>query len=174
MSAVAERLPDPPLPLAPNLRADIARHRAEGRSWGAVGAALKFDPGALRRACEADPTFPAALDAAVEEAEREAELRALARLKRLTASDDERVALKASEVIVKYALQQRRERAEPNAVPAPKADPRPPVAVPKAPAARPVVPPVVRDPAPKPKPVGAFRAVPDLPPDKLAALLPEG
>lgn len=98
----------------------------------------------------------------------EAERCALARLKRLTASDNERVALKASEVILKYAHQQRRERAEQPAVP--KAEPPKPVEAVKA-TPRPVSAP--RDFAPKPA-AGAFRAVPDLPPEKLAALLPEG
>ncbi len=174
MSATAaERLPHPPLPLAPGLRADVAHRRADGHSWEVVGSALGFDPDGLRRACAADPAFAAALDEAVAEAGREAELGALARLKRLTASEDERVALRASQVIMKYAHERRRERAAAARSPAdegpkPVESPRP------TEAPKPKTAPSARGFVPHPKPAGAFRAVPDLPPDRLAELVRGG
>ena len=52
-----------------------------------------------------------ALSQAVAEAAavREAEFKALRRLKRLTDSDDDRVAVRAAEVLVRYAREQRRD-----------------------------------------------------------------
>lgn len=167
MSIAAEPLASPPPALTPELRARIARRRADGRSWEAVGAALKCDPSALRWACASDSAFAAALQEAEAEAEREAELRAVWRLKRLTASDDERVAVRAAGLLVRYVRERRRQRAPelPKTEPAtPKADPRPPVGAVPAP----------RDLAvPKPA-VGAFRAVPNLSPERLAELVRGG
>lgn len=128
----AETLPKPPLPLSAELRTDVARRRADGRSWEAIGAALRFDPDALCRACAADPAFVAAQAEAEEASEHEAERKALRRLKRLTDSENERVALRASEVLVRYARERRHERAAEHAIPpaavpsdVPKGNPRP-------------------------------------------------
>lgn len=159
MSATA---PEPllrlPLPLPPELIAEVARRRADGRSWAAVGGALRLDAGALQGACAADPRVAPALAEAEEAAVREAELRALKRLSRLTESENERVALRASEVLLRYARERRQEQAEAKAVEAPKA-------------AEVKMPPRLLDPAPAPKPVGAFRAVPDLSAARLAELV---
>lgn len=75
---------------------------------------------------------------------REAEVKALRRLAKLTESEDERVALRAATVLVKYAIQRRREEAR--ATPA-KTEAKPPVAIPRG---------LVEPPRPAP----AFRAVP--------------
>ena len=116
----------------------------------------------------ANPPIPLT-PALIDEWLAEAEVCALRRLTALTASEDERVALKASAEILRYARQQRRARAEPPV--GPKAEPSKPAEVVKT-TPRPA--PAPRDFASSPKPAGAFRAVPDLPPEKLAALLPEG
>ena len=78
------------------------------------------------------------------------------------------MALRAAEVLVRYGRDRRRERAEAG---------RPPVESPTGDARAPAVP----DPVPRPTaghtpkpPTGAFRAVPDLPPGRLAELVRGG
>ena len=83
---------------------------------------------------------------------RDCEHKALQRLAKLTESENERVALRACEVVLKYAAERRREWRASDPPPA-KTDPKPPapatpkVKVPEA---------LIHPPAPKP----AFRAVP--------------
>jgi hypothetical protein len=120
-----------PISLTPEVRADVAYRRARGDSWEAVGAALQLDADALRRAADADPLFVAAYERAwaeaAREAEREAEAAALRRLQKLTASENEEVALRASVVLVRYALECRRADARRKPI-----SPRTPPAEPKA------------------------------------------
>ena len=105
-------LPGPPLPLSSEVSSSAAYRRASGESWEQVGAALRFDPDALRRAAEADPLFAARFEQAWAEEVRAAEAAALRRLRKLTDSEDERVALRASEVLVRYAVEGRRAEAK--------------------------------------------------------------
>jgi hypothetical protein len=147
--------PQPPLPLSPELRSDLAARRAGGESWDAIGAALRFDPAALRRAAAADPLFAAEYDAAWAGAMQEAEATALRALRKLTASDNEKVALRAAEAVVvcvgRYRQAEvRRERAAgravetktrpdaPRAVPRASAEPVRPASAPAAPRAVPM------------------------------------
>jgi len=102
-------LPAPPSPLPPDRRADIAYRRARGASWEAIGAAFRYDPDALRRLLADDAAFALSLEAAEAAAVRETELKALQRLNRLTDSDDERIAVRAAAVLVRYARERRRE-----------------------------------------------------------------
>jgi hypothetical protein len=132
---VPAALPAPPLPLSAELRADVAYRRARGASWDAVGAKLRFDADALRRAATADPLFAAALEAEWAEAVREAEAEALRRLQKLTASESEEVALRASVVVVRYATERRRTDAR-RTPPAPRTPPAEPKPAPVAPAVR--------------------------------------
>lgn len=101
-------LPAPPLPLPPELRSDVADRRARGAAWEEVGAALRFDPDALRRACTADPAFGADFEAAWDGVMREAEAVAVRRLRRLAESDDPKVALRAAEALMRCARAHRR------------------------------------------------------------------
>ena len=55
---------EPPCPLTPELRSDIAYRRAQGHPWEALGVTLRYDCNALRRACENDPDFAEAQDKA--------------------------------------------------------------------------------------------------------------
>ena len=96
-----------------------------------------------------DPNPPSEFDALI----RDAEFQTLRRLTKLVESENECVALRACEVVLRYARDRRREGAEAPA----KTDPKPPVPKVKVPEK------LVHPPAPKP----AFRAVPL---DKLAAL----
>ena len=89
-------LAPPPTPLPPSLRADLAYRRARGDSWEELGTAFRYDPDALRRAVHADPAFAAEQEAATAEAVWEAEAAAMHRLRRLTASEDPKVALRAA------------------------------------------------------------------------------
>jgi hypothetical protein len=99
----------PPCPLPPELRSDVAHRRAHGHSWDAVGCALRYHPDALRRACESDPDFAAAQERAWAEATWEAEAEGMRRLRALADGCDDEVALKAAEVLVKYARERRRD-----------------------------------------------------------------
>lgn len=89
--------------------ADAAHLRAWGHDWESVGAAVRCEWLALRRAAGADPGFAAALAREDAAATREGEAKALRRLRALTESDDPKVALRASEVLVRYARERRRE-----------------------------------------------------------------
>ena len=82
---------EPPCPLPPDLRSDVAYRRAHSGSWDAVGTALRYHPDALRRACENDPDFAAAQERAWAEAAWEGQADGLRRL-RLAANgcDDDR------------------------------------------------------------------------------------
>lgn len=103
-------LPTPPGPLSPELRSDLAYGRACGRSWKALAGPLGYDPGALRRAAEADPQYAAALERAWAEVVRKCEAEGLARLRQIAAGDDQRLALKAAEALVRHGLALRRDQ----------------------------------------------------------------
>lgn len=100
---------EPPCPLTPALRSDIASRRAEGHPWSTIGVALGHHSDALRRAAEDDPDFPAALERAWADATWEGEADAMRRLRRLLNEDDPKIALHAAEVLVKYARERRRD-----------------------------------------------------------------
>ena len=100
---------EPPCPLTPALRSDVAYRRAEGHPWDTIGVAVRYHPDALRRAAEDDPDFPAALERAWAEAAWEGEADAMRRLRRLLNEDDPKIALHAAEVLVKYARERRRD-----------------------------------------------------------------
>ena len=106
----APLLSEPPCPLTPELRSDLAFGRACGRSWKGLAEGRGHDPDALRRAAESDPEFAGALERAREEVALKCEAEGLARLQQIAASRDERVALKAAESLVRYGLALRRER----------------------------------------------------------------
>ena len=101
---------EPPCPLTPELRSDIAYRRAGGSPWEALGAMFRYDCAALRRACENDPDFAAAQEKAWAQVTWEGEADGMRRLRMLAnhSSDDDK-ALKASEVLVKYARERRRD-----------------------------------------------------------------
>ena len=105
----------PPVPLPPDLRADVAYRRARGASWEEIAAAFRFDPDALRRAAHRDPEFGADFEAAWDEAVREAEAVAVRRLRRLMESEDPKVALRAAEALVLCVRSRRRAAAKPAA-----------------------------------------------------------
>ena len=100
---------NPPCPLPPELRSDIAYRRAHAHPWDALGVTLHYHPDALRRACENDPDFAAAQARAWEEATWEGQADGMNRLRRLANGEDDGRALKASEVLLKYAAEQRRD-----------------------------------------------------------------
>ena len=50
-------LNEPPCPLPPDLRSDIAYRRARGEGWDSLGVVFRYSCDALRRACENDPGF---------------------------------------------------------------------------------------------------------------------
>ncbi len=104
-----EPLPEPPHPLTPELRSDLAYRLACGYSWNALGGALHCDPDALRRAAENDPEFPAAQERAWAQATWEGEADAMVRLRRMLYEDDPDKSFKAAEVLVKYARERRRD-----------------------------------------------------------------
>jgi hypothetical protein len=128
-------LPAPPLPLSAELRAEVAYRRARGASWDAVGAALQLDADALRRAATTDPLFAAALEREWADAVREGEADALRRLRKLTESEDEQVALRAATVLVRYAMEGRRDEGRRKPAP-PRTPPAAPKAAPTAPGVR--------------------------------------
>jgi hypothetical protein len=140
-----------PVPLSAELRSDVAYRRARGASWDAVAAAAGCDPDTLRRAATADPLFAAAYEREWADAVREAEADALRRLQKLTASEDEQVALRASVVVVRYAVAYRR------------ADDRRAPAAPRTPPPAPLAPPrVEKEATPRPAPTAAIRREPPL------------
>ena len=101
---------EPPCPLPPELRSDIAYRRAQGHPWDALGVTLRYDSNALRRACENDPDFAEAQEKAWAAVTWEAEADGMRRLRTLANhSDDDAKAMKASEVLVKYARERRRD-----------------------------------------------------------------
>ncbi len=100
---------EPPCPLPPNLRSDIAYRRAQGHRWEAIGVALNYHSNALRQATENDPEFAAAQEKAWAEATFEGEAHAMGRLRLMVNSDDEDRALRAAEVLIKYARERRRD-----------------------------------------------------------------
>jgi len=101
---------EPPCPLTPELRSDIAYRRAQGHPWDALGVTLHYSPDALRRACENDPDFAEAQEKAWAQVTWEGEADGMRRLRTLANhSDDDAKALKASEVLVKYARERRRD-----------------------------------------------------------------
>ena len=55
---------EPPCPLPPELRSDIAYRRDQGHPWDAIGCVFHYQSDALRRACENDPDFAAAQEKA--------------------------------------------------------------------------------------------------------------
>ncbi len=99
---------EPTTPLTPQLRSDLAYGRATGRSWQSLADEYGYDPGALRRATEVDPDFDAAQQYAELEVTRESEAIGLARLCALAASPDERIAMKAAELLVRHGWECRR------------------------------------------------------------------
>ena len=101
---------EPPCPLPPELRSDIAYRRACGHPWDAIGTVLHYHSDALRRATENDPEFAAVQERAWVQATWEGEADGMRRLRALANySEDEAQALKASEVLVKYARERRRD-----------------------------------------------------------------
>jgi hypothetical protein len=101
---------EPPCPLPPDLRSDIAYRRAQGHPWDALGVTLRYDSNALRRACENDPDFAAAQERAWAAVTWEGEADGMRRLRTLANhSDDDDKAMKASEILVKYARERRRD-----------------------------------------------------------------
>ena len=104
MAAFAE----PPCPLTPELRSDIAYRRAHGHPWDAIGVTMHYAPDALRRATENDPEFDAVQDRAWAEATWEGQADGMRRLRALANGCDDAQALKAAEVLVKFAAEQRR------------------------------------------------------------------
>src|ERR1700712_3936838 len=100
---------EPPCPLTPELRSDIAFRRAQGHAWLALGVSLHYDCDALRRATENDPDFAAAQEKAWAEATWEGEAEAMHRLRGLVNSSDDAQAMQASEVLVRYARERRRD-----------------------------------------------------------------
>ena len=82
---------------------------------------------------------------------REGELKALRRLSKLTESENERVALRAAEVLLRYARDRRREARFAAEPPRAKSDPQPAASEKRS------IPRRLTDP---PKPAPAFRAVP--------------
>ena len=101
---------EPPCPLPPELRSDIAYRRAQGHPWDALGVTLHYSADALRRACENDPDFAQAQDKAWAQVTWEGEADGMRRLRTLANhSDDDDKAMKASEVLVKYARERRRD-----------------------------------------------------------------
>ena len=109
LAPVVGSFAEPPCPLAPALRSDVADRRAEGHPWATIGVALRYHPDALRRAAEGDPDFPAALERAWAAATCEGEADAMRRLRRLLDDDDPKVALHAAEVLMKYGRERRRD-----------------------------------------------------------------
>lgn len=101
--------PEPPCPLTPELRSDLAYRRAAGYAWVALAATLHYDPDALRRAAENDPEFAAAQEKAWAQAAWEGEADAMRRLRRMLYEDDPDKSFKAAEVLVKYAREHRRD-----------------------------------------------------------------
>lgn len=101
--------PSPPPPLTAEQRTSAAYLRARGHDWDAVGASLRREWLDLRRAAEADPLFPAALESARAEATWEAEGDALQRLRLLIHAEDEVVGRRACEVLLAHARDRRRD-----------------------------------------------------------------
>ncbi len=99
---------EPPNPLTPELRSEIAYRRAQGHRWEAIGCALRYSSEALRRLVEADPEFGAVQEKAWAEATWEGEAAAMSRL-RLMLNGDDKYALQAAEILVKYARERRRD-----------------------------------------------------------------
>ncbi len=100
---------EPPCPLTPELRSDIAYKRAHGHPWEAVGVTLNYNSDALRRATENDPEYAAVQEKAWADATFEGEAHAMGRLRLMVSCDDEDRALRAAEVLVKYARERRRD-----------------------------------------------------------------
>ena len=101
---------EPPCPLPPELRSDIAYRRACGHPWDALGVTLRYSPDALRRACENDPDFAEAQEKAWAAVTWEGEADGMRRLRFVANhSDDDDKATKAAEVLVKYARERRRD-----------------------------------------------------------------
>ena len=101
--------PSPPPPLTAEQRTSAAYLRARGHDWDAVGASLRREWLDLRRAADADPLFPAALEGARAEATWEAEGDALQRLRLLIHAEDEVVGRRACEVLLAHARDRRRD-----------------------------------------------------------------
>ena len=101
---------EPPCPLPPELRSDIAYRRASGHPWDAIGVSLHYSPDALRRATENDPEFAAVQEKAWAAVTWEGQADGMRRLRQLANySEDEDRALKAAEVLVKYANERLRD-----------------------------------------------------------------
>jgi hypothetical protein len=101
---------EPPCPLPPDLRSDIAYRRARGEGWDSLGVVFHYSCDALRRACENDPDFAAAQERAWAAVTWEGEADGMRRLRTLANhSDDDAKAMKASEILVKYARERRRD-----------------------------------------------------------------
>ena len=101
---------NPPCPLTPELRSDIAYRRAFGSPWVAIAGMFHYDEDAIRRATENDPDYPAALERAWDEVTREGQSDGMRRLRLIANSfDDTDRALKAAEILMKYAREERRD-----------------------------------------------------------------
>jgi hypothetical protein len=105
----AGALPEPPCPLPPELRSDVAYSRACGHAWDLIAAVFGYNPDALRRACENDPAFEPAQQRAWAAVTWEGEADGMRRLRLLANGADEDKALKAAEILVKYARERRRD-----------------------------------------------------------------
>ncbi len=99
---------EPPCPLTPELRSDLAYRRAQGETWHSLGVVFRYHSDALRRAAENDPEFAAAQERAWEEAIWEGQADGMRRLRFLANASDDDKALRAAEILVKYAAEQRR------------------------------------------------------------------
>jgi hypothetical protein len=99
---------DPPCPLPPELRSDVAYRRACGHPWDAIGLSVHYDPDALRRATENDPEFAAVQEKAWAEATWEGQADGMRRLRLLANGSDDAKALKAAKILVDYAAERLR------------------------------------------------------------------
>jgi hypothetical protein len=96
--------------LDPDLVTEVAALRARGASWEDAAAKVRWDVGDLCRVLRRDPTYPAALEAAEDEAYREGQADGFARLCALTHDPDPDRAERASAIILKFTAERRRDQ----------------------------------------------------------------
>jgi hypothetical protein len=109
MSAPTSTTPvfDPAVPMTPEFRSDLAWRLAQGWTWEELGETLNCNRDELRRATENDPEFAAVQERAWTRVIWEAEADGMRRLRKLADNGDGERALRASEVLVKYAAERR-------------------------------------------------------------------
>jgi hypothetical protein len=98
---------DPSTPMTPELRSDIAYRRANGWSWKDLAGVLQCDADALRRVTENDPEYAPAQERAWAAVTWEGDADAMRRLRQMVEGGDSERALRAAEVLVKYAQERR-------------------------------------------------------------------